>query len=262
MAPRTIPGYGWVPDLPDDRDRLFTAPPEVLAALPPAFDLRPKCPPVVDQSQLGSCTANAIASAVEFEMMRLGLVPYLPSRLFIYYEERRYLNTLASDSGAMIRDGIKVVHKLGAPPETDWPYVISQFTQPPPANAYSDAAKHKVASYQRLARDLPVLKSCIASGHPFVFGFTVYSSFESAAVAANGKMPMPVLKDEDMLGGHAVKAVGYDDNLATPNAGPGGFWVKNSWGLNWGDRGYFFMPYAYFTKRGLSSDFWTIRSAS
>src|SRR5580692_7685401 len=110
--------YGWVPDLPDQRDFMFAAPVENMAALPPNVDLRPQCPKeVYDQGQLGSCTANAIAGALEFEMLKQRLNAFTPSRLFIYYNERVIEGTTATDSGALIRDGIKSVNSQGACPE-------------------------------------------------------------------------------------------------------------------------------------------------
>jgi C1A family cysteine protease len=247
-----IARYGWIPDLPDARDHLYAAPTPVLAKLPAKVDLRKKCPPVYDQGQLGSCTGNAIGGAIQFERMRQKLKPnYAPSRLFIYYNERVMEHTVATDSGAQIRDGIKTVVKQGACPESDWPYDIQKFADKPPAKAYADAAKHKVSSYSRLLSTANQLKGCLASGYPFVFGFTVYASFESPQVAKTGVVPMPS-SSEQVLGGHAVMAVGYDDASQR-------FIVRNSWGKGWGQAGYFTMPYAYVTDTNLADDFWTIR---
>ena len=121
---RPIAGYGWTPDLPDFRDHLFEAAPDALAQLPPKIDLRDQCPAVYDQGQLGSCTANAIGAALQFDQKKQHETDFLPSRLFIYYSEREHEGTINDDAGAMIRDGIKCVNRLGAPPETDWPYDI------------------------------------------------------------------------------------------------------------------------------------------
>jgi len=248
----SIKRYGWVPDLPDARDHMYAAPVEMLATLPAKVDLRPHCPPVYDQGQLGSCTGNAIAGAVQFEREKQKLKPDLvPSRLFIYYGERVIEGTVGTDSGAQIRDGIKVVAKQGVPPETDWPYDIAKFAQKPPPKAFADALHDRAVSYSRLSQSLSQMKGCLASGYPFVLGFTVYDSFESQQVAKTGVVPMPA-SGESVLGGHAVMAVGYDD-------GQQRFIVRNSWGPGWGMQGYFTMPYAYLTERNLSSDFWTIR---
>jgi C1A family cysteine protease len=243
--------YGWVPDLPDHRDLTYAAPAAFLTALPTSVDLRPGCPDVYDQGQLGSCTANSIGGAFQFEQLKQKVKDFVPSRLFIYYNERVIENTVNSDSGAQIRDGIKVVAKQGAPPETDWPYDINKFAQKPPQSAFADAAKNKVLSYQRVTRSLSQMKGCLASGYPFVFGFTVYDAFESTAVAQSGHLNMPQ-PGEQVVGGHAVLAVGYDDKNQW-------FLVRNSWGENWGLKGYFTIPYQYLLEPNLSDDFWTIR---
>jgi len=249
---RKIARYGWIPDLPDQRDHLFAAAPPVIAALPPSADLRAACPAVYDQGQLGSCTANAIGAAIEFDQKKESLADvFTPSRLFIYYNERVTEGTVASDGGAQIRDGIKAVASLGACHEKLWPYDIAKFADKPDQAAYDDGAAHTAVAYQRVVRDLAQMKGCLASGYPFVFGFTVYESFESDAVKTSGHCPMPA-PGEQAQGGHAVLAVGYEDDHQW-------FVVRNSWGPDWGLAGYFTLPYAYLTQRSLTSDFWTIR---
>ena len=249
---RKIKGYGWSPDIPDGRDLMYAAPPEVVTQLPPKVDLRDQCPGVYDQGQLGSCTANAIAAALEFDQMKQKESPSTPSRLFIYYNERAIEGTVDSDSGAQIRDGVKSVNQQGAPPETEWPYDISKFRDKPAQQVYQDATKHEAILYQRLTPTLPQLKGCLAAGYPFVFGFVVYASFESQEVASTGQAPMPQA-GEQQLGGHAVLAVGYDESQQR-------FIVRNSWSPSWGMAGYFTLPYPYLVQGTLSSDFWTIRS--
>jgi C1A family cysteine protease len=256
LVPHKIQKFGWIPDLPDMRDHLFAAPQAVLAKLPAKVDLRAHCPVVYDQGQLGSCTGNAIAAAVQFDRMKQGATPdFVPSRLFIYYNERVMEHTTPQDAGAQIRDGIKSIAKVGVCPEaTDWPYDIAKFAMKPPNQAFSDALQHTAVSYTRLINTLPQMKGCLAAGYPFVFGFSVYESFESPAVAKKGKVPMPK-PGERQLGGHAVMAVGYDDAQKR-------FIVRNSWGPNWGMAGYFTMPYAYLTDSNLADDFWTVRIMS
>jgi len=244
--------YGWQPDLPDHRDLLYAAPPSLVKKLPKKIDLSGKCPPVYDQGELGSCTANAIGAAFEFELMKQSSnLNFMPSRLFIYYNERAMEHTVGSDSGAQIRDGIKSVNKLGVCPEAIWQYDIPKFTDKPPENCFTDALTHQVLSYHRVPRSLSQLKGCLAQGYPFVFGFTVYSAFESEAVAKTGKLEMPK-KNEQVEGGHAVLAVGYNDTGKR-------FLVRNSWGELWGMKGYFTMPYDYLLEPNLSDDMWTIR---
>src|SRR6266436_2634478 len=139
---RKIKRYGWIPDIPDQRDYLYAAPPAFLRALPPRVDLRKQCPPVYDQGQLGSCTANAIGGAIEFDQMKEKLPQiFIPSRLFIYYNERVIEGTVNTDAGAMLRDGIKTVAKQGACPEPMWPYLIARFKTRPSAACYAEGAK-------------------------------------------------------------------------------------------------------------------------
>jgi C1A family cysteine protease len=242
--------FGWMPDLPDHRDYLFAAVRRTAAVLPVSVDLRPGCPPVEDQGALGSCTGNAIVGALEF--LELKDKPPLVdlSRLFVYYNERVMEHTVQSDAGAQIRDGIKSVAKQGVCSEAKWPYIISKFAVKPPAACYKEALKHRVVGYQRLIT-LDDMRTCLAEGYPFVFGFTVYESFESAKVAKTGTVPMP-RKSERVLGGHAVLGVGYNDKQKR-------FIVRNSWGTGWGKQGYFTMPYAYLSNPDLASDFWVVQ---
>lgn len=245
--------HGWLPDLPDHRDHLYAAPPRVIAKLPGAVDLRKNCPPVYDQGQLGSCTANSIGAAVQFEQMKQKKKSFVPSRLFIYYNERAMERTINSDAGAQIRDGIKSVNKIGVCPETMWPYDDGKkkFMEKPAAGCYKEAGKNQVVSYQRVTQTLMQLKGCLADGFPFVFGFSVYDNLYNDKVTKTGQLGLPATGDKSE-GGHAVMAVGYDDKHQW-------FIIRNSWGKNWADKGYFYMPYAYITNSNLADDFWTIR---
>jgi C1A family cysteine protease len=249
--PREIRRYGWIPDVPDQRDHLYAAPPQYLTELPAKADLTQTCPPVYDQGNLGSCTANAIGGAIEFDRIKQSLSDFVPSRLFIYYNERVIEGSVATDSGAMIRDGIKTVASDGVCPEPEWPYAVSKFATRPSPKCYTDAKLDRAVSYQSLIQDLNQMKGCLASGYPFIFGFTVYESFETESVAKTGHAPMPGWS-ERAVGGHAVMAVGYDETRQW-------FLVRNSWGEGWGMKGYFTMPYAYLLSPGLAQDFWTIR---
>ena len=244
----TIPKYHWVKDKVDKRDHpyLLTG-----ASQASVVDLRPYCSPIEDQGNLGSCTGNAIAGAIELMDKKNGRTLDV-SRLFIYYYERLYEGTVNYDSGAYIRDGIKVCYTYGAPVESLWPYNINKFRTPPVAAAITDAAKRKVTSYQRAA-DFNAVIDALASGYPVVIGFSVYSSFESNSVARTGVMPYPDTSREQLLGGHAVLIVGYNKNRNV-------FIVRNSWGTSWGESGYFYMPFQVIQNTNMSSDFWIIKT--
>jgi C1A family cysteine protease len=247
---------GWEPDEIDLRDLAYydhAYRVERAQVLPPSVDLRAQCPAVYDQGQLGSCTANAIAGNLEFlQMKQQQPSPFTPSRLLIYYDERLMEGTVSQDAGAQIRDGIKSVAKQGACPESEWPYDIARFATKPSKKCYTDALQHQALSYQRIT-GLPQMKASLAAGYPFVFGFLVYESFESQEVADTGVMPIPV-HGEQLLGGHAIMAVGYDDASQR-------LLIRNSWGTEWAGpmAGYFTMPYSYAANSKYCSDFWTIR---
>ena len=243
--------YGWKPDLPDIRDFKFSIHPSILEALPSSVDLRNNRIPILDQGQLGSCTANCISTAHYFDQIRQGAkTPIIPSRLFIYYNERVIEGDTQKDSGAMIRDGIKTIAKLGVCSETSWPYIISKFKNKPSSKCYKEALKHLSIQYRSVTQDINQLKGCLASGYPFVFGFSVYESFESAEVAKTGIVNLPQ-SGEKMLGGHAVICVGFSNDTQR-------FLVQNSWSSDWGQKGFFTIPYSYLTNKNLASDFWVV----
>jgi C1A family cysteine protease len=242
--------YGWVPDLPDHRDLLYGAIRPLQPVLPVHVDLTDTCSEVENQGNLGSCTGNALAGALEFLENKNKIQFTDLSRLFIYYNERAIEGTTESDSGAMLRDGIKTLKNHGVCSEKKWPYVVSKFRLKPTSACYKEALNHQITSYHRII-NLDEMRLCLAEGYPFVFGFTVYESFESSEVAKTGVVNMPGL-NERALGGHAVLAVGYDDETKRFN-------VRNSWGTGWGKKGYFTIPYEYLADRNLADDFWTIR---
>jgi C1A family cysteine protease len=188
---------------------------------------------------------------MEFLMLK-DQKPYADlSRLFIYYDERVIEGTVDQDSGAMIRDGIKTLADQGVCAEALWPYDTSQFTEKPTDACYQETLNYKITLYARL-NVIDEMRACLADGFPFVFGFTVYESFESQDVASTGVVPMPGT-NEQAIGGHAVVGVGYDDSQQR-------FIVRNSWGDAWGMKGYFTIPYDYLANRDLSDDFWAIRA--
>ena len=247
----SIPKFHWVPDKPDSRDYIYKS---TAVKTPYVVDLRAFSTPVEDQGNLGSCTGNAIAEAIEMLNKKSGK-PTEVSRLFIYYYERLLEGTVNYDSGAYIRDGIKATNRWGAPIESLWPYNISKFRAAPSSVAVRDAARRTVTRYERATTFNSVIDA-IASGYPVTVGFNVYSSFESGNwwyTTAN--MPYPNTRTESFLGGHAVLLVGYDTSTQQ-------FIVKNSWGTNWGDHGYFYMPFQVIQDTTMSGDFWVIKGVS
>jgi C1A family cysteine protease len=213
-------------------------------------------PPVYDQGDLGSCTANAIAAVLDtLHVMDNPNAKFInPSRLFIYYYERVLGGDVADDSGASLRDGMKVVNSQGACMETTWPYDITQFAVQPLAAAIAEALNYEAILYERVPLDLLTLKSTIALKLPIVCGIQVYDSFESGMAASTGIIPMPDADTEQLLGGHAIVLMGYDDVKQV-------FVFRNSWSAAWGNGGYGTLPYAYVQNPSLTSDTWAIQKA-
>ena len=241
--------FGWKPDLPDARDFRFKG---VVAPhkIPKSVDLRSKQSPIYNQYSLGSCTANAICAQFDYEY-KLKTNEFInPSRLFLYYNEREIEGNVNEDAGAYIRNGIKSGAKTGICTEHLYSYNVEKFKQRPSQECYVEAEKYKIDVYERIS-NLLELKQALAEENTVAFGFYVYKSFMSEKTATTGIMKKP-RKGEEMMGGHAVLCVGYDDVKKH-------IIVKNSWGEEWGDKGYFYMPYSFVTSAN-TDDFWVIKT--
>lgn len=247
--------YGFKPDLGDHRDLYYK--PSLwnrLLSLVGDIDLRPQCPPIYNQLQESSCTANAICGMDEFVQMKEKLPDtFQGSRNFLYWNERALHGETGVDNGAQLRDGMKVLNKYGVCPETTWKYGKDTLFAKPSAEVYAEALKHPSVTYMRLQQDVSHMKACLKEGYPFVFGFTVFPSFESQETAQTGIVKMPSKTEGGPIGGHAVMACGW---LSRSNR----FVIRNSWGA-WGlnQSGYCLMPAAYLANSDLASDFWTLR---
>jgi C1A family cysteine protease len=282
-------GMGWLPDRPDVRDltyesaevrtvlsgsgskslqRLATVGENGTDDVPASVDLRQYFSPVEDQGQLGSCTANAACGMVEYYQRRSFGKYTDMSRLFVYKVTRQYLG-FTGDTGAYLRSVMGALALFGAPPEKYWPYDVKKFEADPPAFAFAFAQNYQALTYFRLDppgqtgdKTLATVKSHLAAGVPAIFGFTVYASIQKAKKP--GDIPFPA-KKENVLGGHAIVAAGYDDNrvVTNPNDGStttGAFLIRNSWSASWGEEGYGWLPYAY-VEQNLAEDWWAMTSA-
>jgi C1A family cysteine protease len=237
--------YGWIKSK-NHNVKKYSVFNTKLNKLPSLVDLRPKDCPIYDQSTLGSCTANGVGDLIEFIQKDL-----IPSRLFIYYNERVIEGTINQDAGGQIHDAVQAVVQKGICSESLWPYDIEKFAEQPPQNCYDVASKDIITDYFEL-ETLDDIKQCLSVGFPVVFGITLYDSFESDKVEQTGIVPNPKVW-EQIVGGHCMAIVGYDDKNKW-------FIVRNSWGPTWGANGYCYISYKMFAK--YASDFWTIRKDS
>lgn len=266
---RTNEGMGWRPDLPDYRDARFryakALAGEMATELPPRAQPQRKeldKHPIRDQGNAGSCVGHGVGliAAIERNVSQR-------SPLFIYAEARKIIGELDRDEGAYIRDGIKVVATIGAPTERKWPYRLENLHIDPDAKADRDALKRKVFSYHRLETGRE-FRSCLASGHLFTIGFSVYSNIWGLNVGQFGILNMPSGAPQ---GGHCVAVIGYDDDF--PNS-EWGKWAlsmgaqnvpqrvyecQNSWGKSWGREGRFVIEAGYLESPYLAGDAWTLR---
>lgn len=234
----------------------------VAPALVPAVDLRAYCSPIEDQKNIGSCTANAAVALLEYYEKRAFNTFIDASRLFVYKTSRNLLGW-TGDTGAYLRTAMEALVLFGAPPEKYMPYDTTKFDVEPSAFCYAFAADYQALTYYRLdpagftgQQVLDNVKAFLASGLPSMFGFPVYDEFMH--VPANGLVAYPA-KTSKYYGGHAQVAVGYDDNLMI---GPdkGALLIRNSWGTNWGVKGYAWMSYKYVTGK-LAQDWWSLIKA-
>lgn len=252
--------FGWKPDKPDDRDLMLAIDTKSVPLKSVYLFDRKNSPPIYDQGQLGSCVGQGVAGICQFVLMNKSPEDpnpnaklFFPSALFIYYYARAIIGTIPIDSGATIRDGIKVVAKKGVPSIEKWPYDISKFAVEPSKEAQDQALGFQTLRYYRIDRsNKKNLIGALMKGFPIVFGFRVYESFMSSEVEETGVVPMPQ-RGERLLGGHCAVIWAY-------NKEGDYFLVRNSWGTEWGKNGYFQMPAEYVTDHKLSSDFWVVES--
>lgn len=254
-------GFGWLPQRPDHRDRLFHLEERVYQGhqLPAKADLWPHVPPIWDQGQLGSCTAHGSLRGFLTEAIKQAVAIPMLSRLMQYFDTRALEGTTGADSGGMVRDAIKVLATDGCAPETDWPYDIAQFTAKPPPQAYDDAKQYMSVKYQSVLVGGPgaPIRTALASGMAVVFGFSVPQSFEDGSWnPATDVLALPG-PSEGFVGGHCVALTGYDftcKDFSVPY-----FIADNSWSSSWGMGGRFMLDYRWFDPwLGLASDLWVI----
>lgn len=245
--------YGWVRDRPDHRDEKLQVPRLKRIFMPAKADVREYCSRIENQGDIGSCTANASTTAMEYLYNKLDKVQPELSRMFLYYATRVWIakENPEADNGAMIRDVMKALCTYGVCLEKTWPYDHGKWTKDPPKAAKDEALTHQILHYYRCP-NLRYIRACIADGYPAIGGFAVPESIDGDKTRNSGLVTYPGAK-ENFVGGHAVLFVGYDDKKKLLT-------FQNSWGVSWGDHGFGYLPYAY-VENGLANDFWTIRRA-
>jgi hypothetical protein len=193
------------------------------------------------------------------------------SRSQIYYSVRVLEGDPERDDGVETRSVMKVLEKVGAAPEAQWPFDPASILTPAPANVVDAAASYRIGSYARLNGANDFLR-CLASGNPFVMGFMVPQSLDGDDIDRTGIMPMPDFKTDPIIGGHDVLCVGYDTTFRhAPFFKNSGIdesrvedtmlLIRNSWGAGWSRkfRGHFWMPLSYAVNRSTGGDAWTGR---
>lgn len=245
MIPNNL---GWKPSPPDKRDYKFSTIMPSTDLIPNVIDLSSGLPQVYNQGNLGSCTAFATAGLMQSLKNKHNKHVFDPSEMYLYYFTRQLEGTTSYDSGATIRNAVKAANKFGVPQESYWKYIISKFKTKPNAKAQFFGKHYKITKYMRLLQNLYEMRNCLVQGYPFIFGYMVFESFYK--IGKDGVMPFPNIKKERLFGGHAVLCVGIDMDK-------GVFKCRNSWGKNWGDNGYFYMPIDYMLDSEFSTDFWT-----
>lgn len=209
--------------------------------------------PILSQGELGACTAHATSNAILFFLKRLQKKEFQPSRLYIYYFSRLIENNTEIDSGCEIRSVMKAVAKYGACDEYLIPYNIENFkTRPSEFCIKKGLSKIKNFRYLSVDQELINIKNCIYQGYPIILGIELYESSEYTENLKSGFIPLPDIYNEKYLGGHCILLVGYNDQKKE-------FCFLNSWGVDVGDNGYFYISYNYLLNNNLAMDFWTIR---
>jgi C1A family cysteine protease len=242
---------GYRPDKKSRNPQKFSASHDSDQELPAIVDLRPFMTPVENQRNSNSCTANAMAGAYEYLDNRINGEATDVSRLFIYYNARALDGRTRHDEGTYLSHCVKVVRKYGACSEETWPFTLRKIKAKPPKSAYQEAVRFRIEDAAAVEVDLDTMRSCLAEGYPFVFGLQLFESFNGAG-GNGGLVSMPDPDNEKHNGGHAMLCVGYSDPDRV-------FIIRNSWGEEWGDEGYCYVPYDYMADPNFNHDCWVIR---
>lgn len=252
--------YNLKKDKLDARDYLFCNNFKKTSNVPSSVDLRNQYTTIKDQGKLGACTAFSCCSVIEYLLNKSVDL----SELYFYYKEREADSDIDMDSGSTIRRSALTAVNIGVCEEKFEPYDIKKFSEKPSEEADNNALKYKIKACHRITKMDDILYAVGVLKKPVLIGIDVYSSFEN--IDSNGYMSMPDRENEELLGGHAVNICGYFHKQKNIFEEINGFFnknskyndlyfiIRNSWGTEFGDNGYCYMPAAFLSK--YSSDWW------
>ena len=220
----------------DERDYIYQ---RTTAELKSIVDLRQFDSLIENQMDLGSCVGNAITNCYELQVKQLYPNTFVDlSRLFVYYNARLLDGTVDTDVGTTIRGGIKAGNHFGLCTEELWPYDVSKFSTRPNPECYRDGSYRTITHYQSLAGLADIL-DCVNNEKPVVIGTHLYESFMS--LDKDSPVIEPPGYNDDYIGAHAMVILGY--NLENKQ-----LLAKNSFGVDWGEDGYCYIPFYYAQK--------------
>ncbi len=250
--------YGWRRDSKEARQALggaYRATRFRDIQFPAQFDLAVNANPAfssMDQGQLGSCTAHALARCAWYGLATLTPpVTAQPSPLFQYQNELALDGDFGQDNGSTISQGVNALRQFGIPPESDWPYNLNNFTVKAPDSVYQDALKFAALQVENVPVDQVAIQDCIFNQRlPIAFGSDLFAQYESEQCDQDGIVQMPPA-GASPVGGHAQCIRGWRTDAQ-------GLWLKvnNSWSDSWGDHGCAWFPWNYVLS--YFSDLWAI----
>lgn len=210
----------------DARDKVFLAPPRIL---PRHIDNREECTPVRNQGEEGSCTGHALVAVAELLYWRkLGSPPDLSER-WAYEKAKLHDEWDGTDyEGSSIRGAVKAWTKEGICPEEYWPYQANKPGKPK-TDAEKKAQEYSIAKYERCL-GIDNIKHAIHYRGCVIAAVDIHEGWFSAQEL------IPYKPNYSPQGGHAIAFVGYDDQKEI-------FWLKNSWGREWGREGFAGLTY-------------------
>lgn len=220
-----------------------------------SIDLRKNFSKIKNQGQQGSCLAFALTSIFEYMMKVNKQTECDLSEAFLYYNARNMDDnndvSTKEDTGSRFKPAMDSLIKYGISLEKFWPYNDEVYSNKPTREAYKDAENRKLIKAVNVNGNSNAIKSALSDGYPVAVSLTLCPSFynNGAYITVPSKEEIDDIKEnvnksDVILRCHAMVIVGYSEDLKM-------FLVRNSWGDNWGDKGYCYIPYAYIDNNDL-----------